>query len=680
MAKIGMTPLPEEVVHANPKLVNYFFLFFNKTKFTFLQNQSEDLFINANNTSERTTLQIYFTRRPVTSAFSAKFETLKDAVSVSFKLHDGQGNVYSLEEQSVVAFSATEYRGSGFAYEALEGNRTGRIKFRGYLKRNEEEKLVYVQVRFLTLAFSKTFDHQRLFDSKWMAKELYNTAIGEIEDILEDKIEQFAHIKGTFKVEEEEKVELHFIGSIGRRFSTNSAVLPRRVIKISGNSREGFGFQVGLVQSGRFAYRYGFSSQSGENYRLMSDTTLSKEQLEQLADENGNKKQLTFDVTFDHKVAKFEIGKSIGSGRRLFKVNGEEGICFISEQNFNKTEVLNLADSRSENNEDISDELKRKLVVSLNEECAQLTSLTGGKGASLAQLKKLSTFNDNNNWKVPNAVVVTTSAYSLQTGSLKEEFTQKLRKLEEQVIKRENVETSCEQFRKWFAEQRLHEKVKEELKQKLELQFGVEEMTNSLFAVRSSACGEDSSEMSAAGQMTTFLGVSGLEKISKAVVSCWASQFAFVPIEYKRGYGQQLNSPMAVVVQKIVNCDAAGVIFTAAPTNGDERLMTVTSNFGLGESVVSAAADPDTFTLKVNINANSYAVPRRIDGIFEKKLGKKALVTRLKQNVSGQTENDDIDGTENEKTSENTETASLTDEDLIRLGNIALEVFKTFYT
>lgn len=627
-------------------------------------------------------MQIYFTRRPLASnTFTStdKFETPKDAVSVSFKLHDGQGNVYSLEEQSVVPFSATEYRGSGFAYEALEGNRTGRIKFRGYLKRNEEEKLVYVQIRFLTLFFTKTFDHQRLFDPKWMAKELYNTAIGEIEDLLEDKIEQFAHIKGTFKVEEEEEAELHFIGNIGRRFPPNSSILPRKVIKVAGQSRDGFGFQVGLVRAGRFAYRYGFSSQPGENYRLMSDTTLSKEQLEQLGDENGSKKQLTFQVNFGKKIAKFEIGKSIGAGRRLFKVDGNEGICFISEQTFNKTEVLSSDDLRSKNDEDFSDELKRKLVVSLGEDCAQLTSLTGGKGASLAQLKKLSTSKDNKSkWEVPNAVVVTTSAYTLQTSSLKEEFAQKLKKLEEQVIKRENVETACKQFIQWFADQRLHEKVKEKLKQKLELQFGAEDLESSLFAVRSSACGEDSSEMSAAGQMTTFLGVNGLEKICKAVVSCWASQFAFVPVEYKRGYGQPINSPMAVVVQKIVNCDAAGVIFTAAPTNGDERFMTVTSNFGLGESVVSAAADPDTFTLKVDIQANSYHVPRKVNGIVETKLGKKALVTRLKNSklVFGQTESEDIDGTENEKTTENTDTSSLTESDLIRLGNIALQVFK----
>jgi len=160
-------------------------------------------------------------------------------VEVSFKLHDGQGNVYWVEEQSVVEFSATEYRAAGFAFEAYEGNRTGRIKFRGYMRRNDEPKLVYVRIRFLCLSFSKTFDHQRLFDAGWMAKELCRESIGSVEDLLEDKIEQFCQIKGTFKVESEEECELFFLGNVARRFAPKSAVFPRKVIRISGFNREG---------------------------------------------------------------------------------------------------------------------------------------------------------------------------------------------------------------------------------------------------------------------------------------------------------------------------------------------------------------------------------------------------------------------------------------------------------
>ena len=89
--------------------------------------------------------------------------------------------------------------------------------------------------------------------------------------------------------------------------------------------------------------------------------------------------------------------------------------------------------------------------------------------------------------------------------------------------------------------------------------------------------------MSAAGQMTTFLGVRGLDNICSSVMKCWSSQFDFIAYEYKRGYGQTINSPMAVVVQEMVNCESAGVLFTCDPNSGDERILEITANYGLGE-------------------------------------------------------------------------------------------------
>lgn len=55
---------------------------------------------------------------------------------------------------------------------------------------------------------------------------------------------------------------------------------------------------------------------------------------------------------------------------------------------------------------------------------------------------------------------------------------------------------------------------------------------------------------------------------------------------------------MAVVVQKMVKADSAGVLFTRHPVNGDPSVMLITANFGLGESVVSSKVDPDTFLIK----------------------------------------------------------------------------------
>lgn len=74
--------------------------------------------------------------------------------------------------------------------------------------------------------------------------------------------------------------------------------------------------------------------------------------------------------------------------------------------------------------------------------------------------------------------------------------------------------------------------VKDDLREKLGEIF--ENIDNAKFAVRSSACGEDSEDMSGAGQMETFLGVKGLSNIYDAVAKCWASQFSFIAVQYRR--------------------------------------------------------------------------------------------------------------------------------------------------
>ena len=104
-----------------------------------------------------------------------------------------------------------------------------------------------------------------------------------------------------------------------------------------------------------------------------------------------------------------------------------------------------------------------------------------------------------------------------------------------------------------------------------------------LVAVRSSACGEDSEDMSAAGQMTTYLGVKGVQDICDSVLKCWSSQFNMIAVEYRRGYGQPIDTPMAVVIQEMIDCDVAGVMFTCDPITGAPNRVTINANYGIGE-------------------------------------------------------------------------------------------------
>lgn len=120
----------------------------------------------------------------------------------------------------------------------------------------------------------------------------------------------------------------------------------------------------------------------------------------------------------------------------------------------------------------------------------------------------------------------------------------------------------------------------------------------STFAVRSSAPEEDMETASFAGQYATVLGVdnNGLEK---AVARVFASMLDIGVVEYKRRCKLSTNNPaMAVIVERQISADVAGVAFSANPQNGKEDEVMLNANLGLGETVVSGRVTPDLYILK----------------------------------------------------------------------------------
>ncbi|KAL0901785.1 hypothetical protein ABMA27_006958 [Loxostege sticticalis] len=122
------------------------------------------------------------------------------------------------------------------------------------------------------------------------------------------------------------------------------------------------------------------------------------------------------------------------------------------------------------------------------------------------------------------------------------------------------------------------------------------------FAVRSSAVGEDSETLSAAGQNETILGCVSDSDVLKGVQKCWGSMFAFTSAYYRRQNGQPCLCGGGVVVQALVAPRAAGVMFTRHPRAGDPSRLLITANYGLGESVVSGLVDPDTIVVSRALN------------------------------------------------------------------------------
>ncbi|CAL99736.1 PEP/pyruvate-binding domain-containing protein [Saccharopolyspora erythraea] len=139
-------------------------------------------------------------------------------------------------------------------------------------------------------------------------------------------------------------------------------------------------------------------------------------------------------------------------------------------------------------------------------------------------------------------------------------------------------------------------------------------------AVRSSATAEDLPHASFAGQQDTYLNVIGASALLDAVRRCWASLWTDRAVAYREANGIDHRAvKLAVVVQRMVDAQVSGVLFTANPVTGNRGETVVDANTGLGESVVSGAVNPDHFVVDTATGA-----------VLTRQLGDKAVSVRPK--------------------------------------------------
>nr|CAI5849627.1 unnamed protein product [Callosobruchus analis] len=302
--------------------------------------------------------------------------------------------------------------------------------------------------------------------------------------------------------------------------------------------------------------------------------------------------------------------------------------------------------------EKIVSPLPNDLVVDIRSDSAKVLKITGGKGNSLALLASLNSVT----FSVPEGFIVTVNSYRKQLS--KQIELQKAISLIDDIccgrVKRE-LDYACRETVELFKSSNLSEEVEEAVKTQLRI-YGSD--MKSGWAVRSSAIGEDSEELSAAGQNDTFLGCQSVEKILDSILACWGSLFAYQSVKYRWQHGLPVLSDMAVVVQKMVPADCAGVLFTCHPTTCNPLEMVVTSNFGLGETVVSGESDPDTFVLKKTWDGKMSA--------SSSSLGLKNKV--MKMSSEGVEEVSNMEGGR----------LSLTDKQVLLLGRVGFELEKVF--
>jgi len=115
-------------------------------------------------------------------------------------------------------------------------------------------------------------------------------------------------------------------------------------------------------------------------------------------------------------------------------------------------------------------------------------------------------------------------------------------------------------------------------------------------AVRSSAADEDGAQASFAGQHLTLLNISSRDRIGQALSDVWWSANSDSAITYRQRVGLFSRPYVGVVIQSLLDPDAAGVMFTRNPVNGSDERM-IEASWGLGEAVVAGIVIPDHFLI-----------------------------------------------------------------------------------
>jgi len=211
--------------------------------------------------------------------------------------------------------------------------------------------------------------------------------------------------------------------------------------------------------------------------------------------------------------------------------------------------------------------------------------IAGGKGANLGELSGIEGI------QVPEGFCVTTEAYKKIT-----ENNQELNSLLDELTRfkteeRENINEISAKIRTVIERITIPKDIAEKIGRHL-AKFGEKDA----FAVRSSATAEDLPTASFAGQQDTYLNIIGKEGILKHISRCWASLFTDRAVIYRMQNGfDHRKVHLAVIVQKMVFPEVAGILFTADPVTHNRKVLSIDASFGLGEAMVSGLVNVDLY-------------------------------------------------------------------------------------
>src|SRR3972149_146816 len=226
-----------------------------------------------------------------------------------------------------------------------------------------------------------------------------------------------------------------------------------------------------------------------------------------------------------------------------------------------------------------------KAIVWFHEVGKDDGGLVGGKGANLGEMTQAKI-------PVPPGFIVTSPPYFrfLDASGLRPLLERALAGLDHH--NNDALQQASQKIKKVIVDASVPEDIEREIKE------AYRQLGRGAVAVRSSATAEDLPTASFAGQQSTFLNIEGEDQVIEAVRACWASLFEARAIFYRAENGfEHMKVGIAVPVQRMVQSERSGVMFTVEPNTSDPTKVYIEAVCGPGEAIVSGEVTPDEYTV-----------------------------------------------------------------------------------
>ena len=294
---------------------------------------------------------------------------------------------------------------------------------------------------------------------------------------------------------------------------------------------------------------------------------------------------------------------------------------------------------------------KESLILWFEEIRKSDIPLVGGKNANLGEML---------NAKIPVPPGFTVTAYAYKQFITETGIAEKIYKTITDTVKDVNdpkeYEVASKKIRKLIESTKMPKELEKEIRSAYKALCTKTKLANVFVAVRSSATAEDLPDASFAGQQETFLNTRGENELLENTVRCWSSLFTPRAIFYRTEKGfRHEDVLLSVGVQEMVNSKCAGVTFTINPVTGQQDQIVIEGNWGLGESVVSGAVNPD-----------HYEVDKNTLKITEKTIAKKTI-EYIRDTKTGKTIHAKVPANRQEA-------SCLTDQEISRLAELAKRI------